>query len=163
MDIDAQLKIVALQEQRLQFDRFDANTAFDIGSRIKALAEQRKLAVAIDIQLSGWPLFYFSMPGTGPNNADWLRRKRNTVLRFHKSSHRVDLELQQKKTTLTERQGLSAADYVAAGGGFPIILKSTGCVGVIGVSGLSRQEDHELVVEAVAGFLGQSLEGLLLK
>jgi uncharacterized protein (UPF0303 family) len=163
MDIEQQLKVVALQEERLQFEHFDAITAFTIGSRIKALAEQRKLAVAIDIQLSGWPLFYYSMPGTGPNNADWLRRKRNTVLRFHKSSHRVDLELQQKKTTLTERQGLNAADYVAAGGGFPIILKGTGCVGVIGVSGLSRQEDHELVVEAVAEFLSHSLADLALK
>jgi len=154
-EIERELRTVASQEEKLQFERFDATTAFEVGTRIKALAEKRAVAVAIDIQLHGWPLFFFSMPGTGPNNADWIRRKRNTVLRFHKSSHRVDLELQQKKTTLTERQGLSAADYVAAGGGFPIMLRGTGCVGAVTVSGLSRQEDHELVVEVLAGFLGQ--------
>ncbi|HUO44094.1 MAG TPA: heme-degrading domain-containing protein [Burkholderiales bacterium] len=154
MAADTELKTIAQQEEQLQFERFDAATAFEIGTRIKTIAERRGVAVAIDVQLNGWPLFFYAMPGTTPNNADWIRRKRNTVLRFHKSSHRVDLELQQKKTTLAERQGLSTADYVAAGGGFPVILRGTGCVGAITVSGLSREEDHELIVEAITGFLG---------
>jgi len=155
-DLEQELKTIALQEEKLQFERFDATTAFDIGTRIKALAEKRGVAVAIDIQLHGWPLFYYAMPGTTPNNADWIRRKRNTVMRFHKSSYAIGLQMKQQKTTLAERYGVNPGDYVAAGGGFPLKLRDTGCVGTITVSGLSQKEDHELVVEVLAGFLGQA-------
>jgi len=155
-DLEQELKTVALQEEQLQFERFDAMAAFEIGTRIKALAEKRSVAVTIDIQLHGWPLFYFAMPGTTPNNADWIRRKRNTVLRFHKSSCAVGMQLRQQKTTLAERYGVNPGDYVAAGGGFPIRLRGTGCIGAITVSGLSQQEDHELITEALADFFDHS-------
>ena len=155
-DLEQELKTVALQEEQLQFERFDAMAAFEIGTRIKTLAEKRSVAVTIDIQLHGWPLFYFAMPGTTPNNADWIRRKRNTVLRFHKSSCAVGMQLRQQKTTLAERYGVNPGDYVAAGGGFPIRLRGTGCIGAITVSGLSQQEDHELITEALADFFDHS-------
>ncbi len=161
-DLEQELKSISLQEEKLQFERFDATTAFEIGTRIKALAEKRNVAVAIDIQLHGWPLFYCAMPGTTPNNADWIRRKRNLVMRFYKSSYAIGLQMKQQKTTLVERYGINPGDYVAAGGGFPIKLRGTGCVGTITVSGLSQQEDHELVVEVLAGFLGQARERLIL-
>jgi len=154
-DLEQELKTIALQEEKLQFERFDALMAFEIGTRIKTIAEKRKVAIAIDIQLHGWPLFYFAMPGTTPNNADWIRRKRNLVMRFHKSSYAINLQMKQQKTTLAERYGVNPGDYVAAGGGFPLKLRGTGCVGTITVSGLSQKEDHELVVKVVAGFLGQ--------
>jgi uncharacterized protein (UPF0303 family) len=154
IDLEQELKTIALQEDKLQFERFDATTAFDIGTRIKEIAEKHNVAVTIDVQLHGWPLFYFAMPGTTPNNADWIRRKRNLVMRFHKSSYAIGLQLKQQKTTLAERYGVNPGDYVAAGGGFPIKLHGTGCVGTITVSGLSQKEDHQLVAEALADFLG---------
>lgn len=150
-----ELKTIALQEEKLQFDSFDATAAFEVGARIKALATKRGVAVAIDIQLHDWPLFYFAMAGTTPNNADWVRRKRNVVRRFHRSSYAIGLQLKQQKTTLAERYGVNPGDYVAAGGGFPLKLRGTGCVGAVTVSGLSQQEDHELVVEVLEDFLGQ--------
>jgi uncharacterized protein (UPF0303 family) len=153
-DLEQELKTISLQEDKLQFERFDATTAFDIGTRIKEIAEKHNVAVTIDVQLHGWPLFYFAMPGTTPNNADWIRRKRNVVMRFHKSSYAIGLQLKQQKTTLAERYGVNPGDYVAAGGGFPIKLRGTGCVGTITVSGLSQKEDHQLVAEALADFLG---------
>jgi uncharacterized protein (UPF0303 family) len=153
-DLENELKTITLQEDKLQFERFDATTAFDIGTRIKEFAEKRNVAVTIDVQLHGWPLFYFAMPGTTPNNADWIRRKRNLVMRFHKSSYAIGLQLKQQKITLVERYGVNPGDYVAAGGGFPIKLRGTGCVGTITVSGLSQKEDHQLVAEALADFLG---------
>jgi uncharacterized protein (UPF0303 family) len=153
-DLEQELKTITLQEDKLQFERFDATTAFDIGTRIKEIAEKHNVAVTIDVQLHDWPLFYFAMPGTTPNNADWIRRKRNLVMRFHKSSYAIGLQLKQQKTTLAERYGVNPGDYVAAGGGFPIKLRGTGCVGTITVSGLSQKEDHQLVAEALADFLG---------
>src|SRR5215218_1224038 len=97
---------IALQEQRLQFERFDATTAWTLGARLKSVAEDHGFAVAIDIQLNGQPLFFYAMPGTTPDNVDWIRRKRNVVLRFQRSSYAVGLYLQQQGTTLETKSGI---------------------------------------------------------
>ncbi|MBW8749263.1 MAG: heme-binding protein, partial [Acidobacteria bacterium] len=57
-------------------------------------------------------------------------------------------------TTLEVRQGLTLAEYAAHGGGFPLTLRGSGCLGAIVLSGLTQPEDHETVVTAVAEILG---------
>ena len=156
------LERIALQEQHLQFERFDATIAWTLGTRLKAAAEQRGVAVAIDIQLHGQPLFFFAMPGTTPDNVEWIRRKRNVVQRFHTSSYAVGLRLQQKGTQLDEQAGVHPIDYAPHGGCFPLILRGTGCIGSISVSGLPQREDHALVVEVLCQLLEQPLEQLAL-
>jgi len=83
MGIDQDLEKIALQEGRLQFKHFDAEVAWAVGSAIKAAAEKRRAAVAIDIQLNGHALFSYAMQGTTPDNWEWVRRKRNVVMRYH--------------------------------------------------------------------------------
>ncbi len=107
-------------------------------------------AVTIDIWLGAQQLFLNAMPGTSPDNADWARRKRNVVLRFQRSSYAVGLDLARRQTSLRERYGLPEHDYAAHGGCFPLLLRGTGCVGSIAVSGLPQREDHELIVAVVA-------------
>jgi uncharacterized protein (UPF0303 family) len=153
---------IALQEQRLQFERFDATTAWTLGTRLKEAAEAHGFAVAIDIQLHGQPLFFYAMPGTTPDNVDWIRRKRNVVLRFQRSSYAIGLQLQQQQTTLEKQIGVDARDYAPHGGCFPLNLRGTGCIGTITVSGLPQRQDHELVVEVLAELLGQPLGDLAL-
>ena len=156
------LERIALQEQRLQFERFDATTAWTLGGHLKAAAEARGVAVAIDIQLHGQPLFFYAMPGTTPDNVDWIRRKRNVVLRFQRSSYAVGLQLQQRGTTLEQSIAVDPRDYAPHGGCFPLNLRGTGCVGTITVSGLPQRQDQELVVEVLAKLLGQPLHELVL-
>ena len=156
------LERIALQEQRLQFERFDATTAWALGTRLKEAAVARGVAVAIDIQLHGQPLFFYAMPGTTPDNVDWIRRKRNVVLRFQRSSYAVGLHLQQQQATLEARLGVDTRDYAAHDGCFPLNLRSTGCIGTITVSGLPQRQDHELVVEVLAQLLGQPFSELAL-
>ena len=163
MAIEQDLKRVARQEERLRFHGFDANTAWEVGTRLRKLAASRGLSVAIDIQVNGHQLFFSAMPGTTPNNIDWIRRKRNVVQHFHRSSYATGLELRQQKTTLAEKIGVSERDYAAHGGCFPIKLKGTGCVGTITVSGLPQRADHELIVEVLAELLEQPLKELALK
>ena len=154
---------IALQEQRLQFERFDATTAWALGVRLKEAAEAHDFAVAIDIQLHGQPLFFCAMPGTTPDNVDWIRRKRNVVLRFQRSSYAVGLQLQQRGTTLEQQIAVDPRDYAPHGGCFPLNLIGTGCIGTITVSGLPQRQDHELVVEVLAALLGQPLDELALE
>ncbi|MDB5888143.1 MAG: hypothetical protein JWM03_1015 [Rhodocyclales bacterium] len=162
MALDDDLLRLALQEERLQFESFNSVTALDIGMRLKTLVEKRGAKVAIDIALAGHPLFFYAMPGTTPDNVDWIRRKRNVVTRFHKSSYAFALQMQKNGHTLVDRFGLTAADCALSGGAFPVRLRGSGCVGAIVVSGLPHREDHGVVVEVLADFLGQDIAELAL-
>lgn len=153
---------LALQEEQLQFDSFSAGTAWQLGTRLKEAVEARGKAAAIEIQLTDCPLFFYAMPGTTPDNGDWIRRKRNVVLRFHRSSYAMRMELRKKGVTLTEQSGLSLRDHATAGGCFPILLRGTGCVGTIAVSGLPMRDDHNVIVEVLANWLNRSLDELAL-
>ncbi len=124
--------------------------------------EARGKAVAIEIQLFGQPLFFYAMPGTTPDNIDWIRRKRNVVQRFHQSSYAVRLALKKKQITLTEQQGLPLRDYAAAGGGFPIRLRGSACIGAITISGVPMREDHGIIVDVLAAWLQQPISELAL-
>jgi uncharacterized protein (UPF0303 family) len=158
MDFARDLARIALQEERLQFERFDAAVAWEIGSWLHNAASAAGRSIAIDITLAGAPLFYCAVLGATPNNAEWIRRKKNVVMRFHKSSYAVGLGYQQNNTTLQERSGAPLVDFVAAGGCFPIRLRhSTAVLGTITVSGLPEREDHSLVVRAIAADLGIDL------
>ena len=48
-------------------------------------------------------------------------------------------------------------DYGPHGGCFPIIVRNTGMVGTITVSGLSQEEDHKLVVQVIRDYLAQEM------
>lgn len=162
MSIEADLERLALQERRLQFPSFDAQAAWAIGCRLKALAEQRGGAVAIEIRLHGQPLFFCAMPGTAPTNVDWIRRKRNTVAMFHRSSYAMGLSLRLEKATLESKTGVNLRDYATHGGCFPILLQGGACIGTITISGLPQRDDHELVVQAIAEFLSIPLSEIAL-
>src|SRR6266702_5157480 len=126
MPIAEDLARIALQEQELQFAHFDEETAWRLGGRVRALAVERKLSLVVDVRRFGQPLFYSALPGTTPDNVEWVRRKGNVVARFHKPSYQVGLELQQKQTTLYERYGLPVVDYVAHGGSVPLRVFDAG-------------------------------------
>jgi uncharacterized protein (UPF0303 family) len=154
---------IAVQEEKLQYAAFDEAAAWRLGLRVRALAVQRGQALVIEVRRPAQPLFYAALPGTTPDSAEWVRRKSNVVLRFHRSSFAVGLDLEQRKTSLLERWGLPVADYASHGGSFPIRVRGTGCVGAVSVSGLAQRDDHNLVVEALCFELGQSFEELRLQ
>ena len=162
MNIDQDLEKIALQEKRLQFKHFDSEVAWIVGTALKAAAEKRHVAVAIEIQLNGHTLLSYAMTGTTPDNWDWIRRKRNVVLRFHHSSYAIGLKEKREQATLQEKSGLDLKDYATHGGCFPILLEGTGCVGAITVSGLPQREDHALVVSVLQDYLHLGGEDLAL-
>ena len=153
MDLEQDLARIALQEERLRFARFDSAVAWDLGLALKAAAERRAAGVAIDISTHAQPLFCHYMAGTTPDNAEWVRRKRNVTLRFFRSSYAIGLVLKRDGTTMLEKYGLGP-DYMAHGGSFPIRLAGSSCIGAITVSGLPQRDDHDLLTRTLAGFLG---------
>jgi uncharacterized protein (UPF0303 family) len=162
MGLSEDLERVALQECELRLERLDARVAWELGVRLRTLAEGRGLAIAIDVRRFGQPLFYAALEGTTPDNAEWVRRKSNVVARFHRSSYAVGLGLEKKDASLTGSQGLPLADYASHGGSFPLNVNGAGVVGSVTVSGLPQRADHELVVEALCGLLGRDYAELRL-
>ncbi|WP_104665605.1 heme-degrading domain-containing protein [Ensifer adhaerens] len=163
MNIDRDLARIVRQEQELQFDRFDLDTAWALGSLLRKTAAERKLGVVIDITLYSMQVFYAALEGATPDNPNWVRRKRNTVFRLFKSSYATGRELAKAQTNLQAKLGLADADYAAHGGSFPIVVKGTGCIGAVTVSGLPQREDHNMVVEALATLLGKDHGALKLE
>ncbi len=162
MALSDDLAAIAAQERELQFFRFDEDAAWQLGTRVRELAMARKFGVVIDVRRFGQPLFYCALPGTSPDNPEWVRRKSNIVARFHRSSYAIGMELKQSGNTLMEKYGLSLADYAVHGGAFPIRVTSAGVIGSVTVSGVPQRSDHELVVEALCAAVGKDYANLAL-
>jgi uncharacterized protein (UPF0303 family) len=150
---DALIAQLEEQERRLEFTRFDNNDAWTLGSLLVGLAQERELAVTIDVRRHGHLLFHAALPGTTPDNDAWIERKVRVVNRFNASSYLVGRRLAAQDQTLGPAQGVDEADYATHGGAFPIRITGVGVVGAITVSGLPQADDHALVVEAIETFL----------
>lgn len=161
MGVNEDLERVALQERELQLTHMDEQMAWELGSRLRTMAVERGLAIVVDVRRFGQPLFYTALKGTTPDNVEWVKRKSNTVARFHRSSYGVGLTMKLKNDSL-EARGLPINEYASHGGSFPLAVKGAGIVGSVTVSGLPQRSDHELVVEALCAILGKDYAGLKL-
>jgi uncharacterized protein (UPF0303 family) len=63
--------------------------------------------------------------------------------------------LKSKGKRIEEAYLISESEYAPHGGCFPVMIKDTGLIGTITVSGLPQEEDHKLVVEAIRDYLAQ--------
>jgi uncharacterized protein (UPF0303 family) len=154
LDPQSDLSRIALQEQTLVYPSFDEHSAWSLGAR--------NLSVVIDIRKPNQQLFYTALPGTTADNPDWVRRKSNLTLRFHRSSYAIGLETRAKNSTLFDRYALPVTDYADHGGSFPIRVHGAGVIAAVTVSGLPQRADHELAVEALCLELGRDPAALRL-
>ncbi|KAL4750862.1 hypothetical protein BDW72DRAFT_108024 [Aspergillus terricola var. indicus] len=152
-------------------------------TRILSLPSSQRKPALISISLggsnspTGAPHVVFQCttePGTVPDNDVWVRRKRNTVERWGASSwlmrQKIIAGLEggngdgigaeeafvRKYALGSSSGGKIADDYAIHGGGFPIRVKGVeGVVGVVVVSGLKQEDDHQVIVEVVQEFIAQ--------
>jgi uncharacterized protein (UPF0303 family) len=157
-DAERILETLLHQELMLQFDNFSNETACAVGMALVERAKSEGKAVTVDVRRHGQQLFHFALPGTSPDNDQWLVRKERVVRRFGHSSFYMGQRYASRHTTIEESALLDPRRYAAHGGAFPAIVRGTGPVGVIAVSGLPQDEDHELVVRTLAEFLNVTLE-----
>ena len=143
------------QEKELQFETFDNDDAYKLGTIIYEMAKAESLPVTIDIIRSGQQLYHVSLPGTAPDNDEWVKRKVKLVNRVQRSSYRVNTELRSAGITLEQMCELNHFEYAAHGGCVPVVVKNVGMVGTITVSGLEQSKDHELVIRGISKFLGK--------
>ncbi len=137
------------QEARLVFDRFDEGTAWELGVALREAALTAGLPVAISVRRNGQRLFHAALPGASADNDGWLARKCAVVDRYGRSSLRVGEQFRVDGGSFDEKSRLDPAEYAAHGGAFPVLLRGTGCIGTVAVSGLPQLDDHRLVVEVL--------------
>lgn len=156
----AMAEIIRKQEADLVFSHFDNDTAWQIGQSLRKHALDHGGSVSIDITANGLQLFHSVVGHPTPNNDNWVRRKRSTVLEFWKSSLLVAQEMKASGRTLLEH-GLSENDLALSGGSFPIRIKNLGVVGAVTVSGLPQTHDHQLIVDTLSEYLDIKTESVL--
>ncbi|KAJ5168823.1 uncharacterized protein N7482_004417 [Penicillium canariense] len=162
------------------FRTFTSETAWTLGTALRTRllslpASQRRpalISIALATATTGTsPLHVVfqcaTEKGTVPDNEIWVRRKRNTVLRWGVSSWAMRMKTVSglkvgataneiegafvRKFALASANGGAVADEFAIhGGGFPIRVRGVeGVVAVVVVSGLKQEDDHAVVAETI--------------
>ena len=154
MAVADDIALIKEQERALVLPRFNEEIAFAIGCDIREHAVAAGQTITVEIRAGDRRLFYTALAGTSADNDEWLRRKANLVHRLFRSTYRCVLENQGQDLSFPPRRALDNADFVLAGGGFPIHVAHAGFIGSIAVSGLHERDDHRLVVDALCRHLG---------
>ena len=149
------LKELLRQEEELQFNYFNEDTAWQIGNMFVKEAINKKLPISIDITRGIQQLFHASRPGASADNDVWIKRKIRLVTRFGHSSFYMGQYLKSCGKSIEEMYLLPESEYAPHGGCFPIIIKNSGVIGTIAVSGLPQEDDHKLVVQILREYLDQ--------
>ncbi|KAI1335253.1 hypothetical protein F5Y15DRAFT_398632 [Xylariaceae sp. FL0016] len=139
-------------------DSFTAEDAWELGhllyARLLPFSAQKPTLISIALANGGQVLFQTAVgSGTLPDNEVWVRRKRNTALRFGTSTwfqhckYAGDEEAFRRKFGMSEVQ---AQEYAIHGGAVPVRVKGVeGVVAVVVVSGLKQHEDHGVIVDVI--------------
>jgi uncharacterized protein (UPF0303 family) len=150
---DPDLATLLAEEERLVFTQFDHQTAWDLGSALRAQALADGLPIVISIRRNGQRLFHAALPGSSADNDFWIDRKAAVVDRYGHSSYYVGCLHRANGGDFDVDARLDRNLFAAHGGAFPLTIRGTGPIGVIAVSGLPQVEDHQFVVAALERFL----------
>lgn len=137
--------------ERIELKKFNNRIAFEMGSKIIALAKSKNQHIAIEISRLNQTVFLYVDDGLPMDKHNWLRRKVNVSKQFEKSSLSVKNDLFQGNMSLAKTFGLDEKDFIAKGGAIPVYIKDAGMIAIIAVSGLHDEEDHQIIVQALKG------------
>ena len=146
------IALVKKQEVELELVEFDEKVAFSLGNAIRERAQAEDLSLVVDVRTWDRQMFFAATAGTTADNAEWVRRKINTVRRFQRASYRMVLE--RGEVVFPPIFNADASEFVIAGGGFPIRVKGAGIIGCLTISGLPGRSYHGVAVDALCDHLG---------
>lgn len=151
-------EITKKQETLLKFEHFSNRDAWELGKFLVQRIYDRNIDLAVAIRRpDGNIIFQYATEGTNLENENWMRRKFNTVSLLKRCSLGAWANSFLTGETV-EAQGLSEADYVFCGGGFPVCLKTGELAAVLTVSNLPHEQDHEFIAGALEDWL--NVEGV---
>ncbi|MFJ4295657.1 heme-degrading domain-containing protein [Curtobacterium sp. NPDC089689] len=146
------------QEAELVLPRFTLDDAWALGSRLVDIARREGHGVGIDIRRPNLILFRAALPGIAPDQERWIEKKAALVLRMETSGALVDARHRAAGIDAASFGWLPNEDYAITGGSFPIRVQGVGVVAAATASGLSSDEDHELIVQGIREHLAATRE-----
>ncbi|KAI9675661.1 MAG: hypothetical protein M1817_001028 [Caeruleum heppii] len=153
------LEAIADQEAQCIFPEFTAHVASWVSLELlKYLREVKARPAVIHVAGANGQVLYHSPSSSGaaPDNDIWIARKKKTVLRWGHSTWYMHVKFQGDEEAFAKKFALgdSAGEYAIHGGGFPVRVPNVDMpVGVIVVSGLKQEEDHQVIIEVLASLL----------
>jgi uncharacterized protein (UPF0303 family) len=140
-----------MREDLPEFDHFDHDDAWRIGSALVRRCREQGLPVVISITLGQQRVFHVALPGSTADNDSWVDRKANVVRRWDRSSlelaRHYDVE---NRPDFYAAFGIDRKDYAPGEGAVPIRVRGS-LVGVLSISGLESGGDHDLAVSGLRG------------
>lgn len=143
---------IIAQEEKYQFDSFTASDAIELAKLMIKKEKEIQKPVAFCIYLNGCTVFQYLPEGTGLLNECWFKKKIKTVMSLRWSTMRLWTWQETSEKIKRNPEMLPTEDVTPCGGGFPINVKGCGCVGVIVVSALGDQADHDFIIDALEDF-----------
>ncbi|KXL45550.1 hypothetical protein M433DRAFT_143802 [Acidomyces richmondensis BFW] len=146
-------------DHTLAFPAFTSDTAWLLGTRLRArlLAFPSPTVIDISLAQNAHCLFHsVTHSGTTPDNDRWVSRKRNTVLRWGRSTWAMHHQFKGDEGAFAAKFALGdrAGEYAIHGGGWPVRVRGVeGVVAVVVVSGLKQEQDHGVIVQTVGEML----------
>ena len=132
--------------------------ALEIGSIAYAIGLERKLPIAVEVQMKEWTVFHASLPGSTPDNDSWIRRKANVVNATGRSTMHERVLAEEQGIDWHVEKGLEDELYAIHGGGLALNVVGLGLTGILIISGLPQVEDHLLGVEVITEYLARKGE-----
>lgn len=129
----------------------DHEAAVALGEDLVRRSRAKGWPMAVSVKLGDHEVFHVALPGATPINDNWIRRKRNLVELTGEPTFLVGQRLAAEGKTLDDLN-LDEVDFAPAGGGYPLIVNDI-VLGSVIVSGVPQQDDHALVVEALAALI----------
>lgn len=130
--------------KHISFNTFDHEDAYHVGCDLVEKVKKENLKnIRIRVVLNQEIVFQYLM--NGKSGDTWLNRKQKTVEVFKQASY---FTWQENEISNQYEKYLSDETMAIGGGGYPIIVKDK-MIGCIVVSGLSHDQDHQIIVSVL--------------
>ena len=146
------------EEEVLALPALSQEDALTIGQIAYEIGTTRNLAITIEVRLGEWTVFHASLPGSKPENDEWIARKARVVLASGHSTMHERVLSEETNVDWYEQHNLPEKLHAVHGGGLPLNVIGKGLVGILLISGLPQVDDHLLGVEIITEFLARKGE-----
>ena len=146
------------EEEVLALPALTQEDALTIGKIAYEIGTTRDLEITIEIRLGEWTVFHASLPGSKPENDEWIARKARVVLASGHSTMHERVLSEETNVDWYEQHNLPEKLHAIHGGGLPLNVIGKGLVGILLISGLPQVDDHLLGVEIITEFLARKGE-----
>ena len=147
------------EEKILNLPSLTNTDAIEIGDIATTLGEQRKLPIAIEVQIGDWIVFHASLQGSKPENDWWINRKVAVVKLKQHSTMYERVSAEERGIDWHKENNVQNETHAIHGGALPLITNQ-GFKGILIISGLPQVEDHLFAVEVLTEFLARKGEEL---